>query len=1198
MALDLGDVGFGLVANTASLKKSLVELRAFGEQLNKVAASGDEGSARLAAAFSRQEQAIARTFDKIASLQAKVKEVGASSASVTAATRPFTQFTATLTKGAVQSHEFARAQTFMTARIGEAARKLREQEIAIGLATAKQLALAQASEKVANANAAIRRAGGPADLITQNNAAYRQLETSLSGATLRMRDLKIAKQQFTGALGQSNRSLLSFKASMQGAQTSTQQMAFAFKELSRATILMFGPLSGVGARMAVLSALFSSTSAKMALFVAGSAGIAAGMGMAAAAGVRAAMQMETFNALLSTATGSSYTTGQAYEYVTNVANKMGQDVQALVPAYAKFTAAARLSGMELDASNKVFEATITAGTALRWNNEQVGRGFLALEQMISKGTVTTEELKRQFGDLLPGAMQIGARAMNVTQAEFQKMLKDGQVMTEDFLPKFAALMEKLFQTGAIEGAKSMRGELGRLATQQFEVAKAFDESVRASDVFRAAVSKAADILKYLADNMQQVIRWTAALTAALLSLFLPSILNGLRVMVGAFAALGTRILTATMAMTGFTSAVAASSAVIAAHPIGRLLMLLAQLGIALGLGKLAYDTFDKSMKGASEGTEDYVKNIREWIELHREMGQTSLSTTRQVLQDVAKRIEAAQLELAAVDTVIEEMKKRQQTGSVLDRIMFGVMNPGAKAPFQGAEQTDAMARQQAIRDRITELQGLMPDIAELPGTGLGGSSAAEKKAIKATNLFKKQIEEEKALLKDRMEMLRWHYDEDMMSMQDYYTRRVEVTQESNDRIREYQQKHLEDLQYQLKNTNSEKVELIQQLQDKIEAHMIEMAQTEREVAREGSKSWMEHQKAIREFEKSVDDIRAKLLELQGETAQASAMGFDNQYRQMRRQLETEGRTADIGALNRLRELTVGRAQLNDFEQRAGMIREAASAQEARIDISRKAGAISELEYMAQISDSRRRQVQDLQNVLNSMQAVAEATGDPRMLQDVDNFRVRLEELASTANLLEDKFKSIFETGFGNFINDVVSGTKSIKEAFRDMVADIVNQINKLAAQDLANKMFGGGSKTEGGGGFLNTAVSWFANLWGGGSSGGFYPFGGSGFDIGNVSARGNIFSSGNLVPFAMGGVVGSPTLFPFSGGTGLMAEAGPEAIMPLKRGADGKLGVASNGGGIVIHNSFVVQGSTDKRSQQQIAAEVGVAVERAMRRNR
>jgi hypothetical protein len=63
------------------------------------------------------------------------------------------------------------------------------------------------------------------------------------------------------------------------------------------------------------------------------------------------------------------------------------------------------------------------------------------------------------------------------------------------------------------------------------------------------------------------------------------------------------------------------------------------------------------------------------------------------------------------------------------------------------------------------------------------------------------------------------------------------------------------------------------------------------------------------------------------------------------------------------------------------------------------------------------------------------------------------------------------------------------------------------------------------------------------------------------AANGRVFAQNGIQPFARGGIVDRPTLFPFAKGTGLMGEAGPEAIIPLKRGRDGKLGVAGGGGG-------------------------------------
>ncbi|WP_413717136.1 phage tail tape measure protein [Silicimonas sp. MF1-12-2] len=104
--------------------------------------------------------------------------------------------------------------------------------------------------------------------------------------------------------------------------------------------------------------------------------------------------------------------------------------------------------------------------------------------------------------------------------------------------------------------------------------------------------------------------------------------------------------------------------------------------------------------------------------------------------------------------------------------------------------------------------------------------------------------------------------------------------------------------------------------------------------------------------------------------------------------------------------------------------------------------------------------------------------------------------------------------------------------------------------------------------------------------------------VAGLFANGAAFSQGKVMPFASGGVVSGATYFPMRGGTGLMGEAGPEAIMPLARGADGKLGVRAAGSGRpvqVVMNISTPDAASFQRSQSQIAAQMSRALGRAQR---
>jgi hypothetical protein len=165
---------------------------------------------------------------------------------------------------------------------------------------------------------------------------------------------------------------------------------------------------------------------------------------------------------------------------------------------------------------------------------------------------------------------------------------------------------------------------------------------------------------------------------------------------------------------------------------------------------------------------------------------------------------------------------------------------------------------------------------------------------------------------------------------------------------------------------------------------------------------------------------------------------------------------------------------------------------------------------------------------------------------VEAANVRLAQVADNVKPAFDKiteFTKQFERNVQDAMGETIKAT--LRGDFDDIGRLWGNLLLDMAAQalaaDIGNKLFG---NVEGGKNIFSSIL-------------GFLGF-----------AKGGVFSGGAQVKaFAAGGVVGSPTYFGMAGGMGLMGEAGPEAVMPLKRGRDGKLGVAAQGGGVTIINN-------------------------------
>ncbi|MDR7032931.1 phage tail length tape measure family protein [Mesorhizobium sp. BE184] len=163
----------------------------------------------------------------------------------------------------------------------------------------------------------------------------------------------------------------------------------------------------------------------------------------------------------------------------------------------------------------------------------------------------------------------------------------------------------------------------------------------------------------------------------------------------------------------------------------------------------------------------------------------------------------------------------------------------------------------------------------------------------------------------------------------------------------------------------------------------------------------------------------------------------------------------------------------------------------------------------------------------------------------DGVKEEMRNLQRQAKMTADAWNRFGEGGV-DILTGLATGTMSWKDALQQAIP-LVEQLimNLIKAQQI-----GGGS---GGGGWL----SW---LFGAGGGLNVFPGGGGVNSTGGLYANGGAFDRGNVIPFARGGIVSRPTMFPMANGAGLMGEAGPEGILPLRRNSQGQLGVMAGGG--------------------------------------
>lgn len=340
-------------------------------------------------------------------------------------------------------------------------------------------------------------------LINENREARRQLTlTDKQAATERKLQIAIDSQA-VGSIGRLKAEIALYAAQIKSISPATQAGRDEILRLNNAInanrdqIQALQPSEGVWRRLT--SAIRTYVTAYLS--------VQGAMGLGKAI-YNQTKDLDQLSFGMKTVIKSSVELAETQKFLSDVAVNYGGDLLTLSERYIKFRAATQQSNMTAGETQKIFDSMSKAAGTLGLKTDELSGVYLALEQMISKGKVTTEELRRQLGERLPGAFGIMASALGVTIPQLDKMMKKGEVMSKEALPKFAEAVEKAYGIESLKKVDTLAAAQGRMSTQFTQLIG----SMEASDGFKKIINNIADFLGFVKENMNVIAMFTKVLS--------------------------------------------------------------------------------------------------------------------------------------------------------------------------------------------------------------------------------------------------------------------------------------------------------------------------------------------------------------------------------------------------------------------------------------------------------------------------------------------------------------------------------------------------------------------------------------------------------------------------------------------------------------------------------------------------------------
>jgi tape measure domain-containing protein len=852
-----------------------------------------------------------------------------------------------------------------------------------------------------------------------------------------------------------------------------------------------------------------------------------------------AAQIQKMEIALRNAAGSQDQFNQAMAAAASATQNLNVPQDVAIQGMTRLTAAVKGAGGQVGDAEIVFRNVTSAIKATGGSAQDVEGAITAMVQVFSKGKVSAEELSGQLGERLPGAVTKFAKANDMTLPELQKALEQGQVGLNELM-NFIVQLGDEYAGVAGQIASSSQDAGARLTVAFNEMRIAVGEALQPigaqfQEAFIPFIEQITPLLASALPKLGEIALGVAknldVLAAAIGALAAGSIVNAIAQTGGLIAAFN-----------ALTTAVTATNAALLLNPWVALAAGIAAATVAIIKHNQAQEEY-RNLIDYGAGATDELKNKQIDLEAKITAAKKSLEGSANEMGATGRQAAQLRMKIANLENQLARINKTFTVRLKLEREGFTFNEAGKAETYTVAGVVYSVKTGRPIsRVNGSPLNGATQFPALTGGDeGRKAKSEADKAAREAQRRFDEELQ--KLLQVEDFTLKKFTLQEKIRLEQEKQGAIQAGTLESEMQLKEIANQRL-DLDTRATIVDSQR-EKLDKLREQGLARGLDVQKIDKQIQ-----------------ENKLEDLRIQLGHQETST------------REIKAQVDLEKERKKLStALNQ---------ELQDRQYQLGLITQ---EEYNRLRIERERRRLEETypgdrARTEQGIDLFRREIDPtFAEGLQSQLAIVR--------RELDDLTKPINQVVGAANAIGEAFSQSFASvinGSATTQEALASFFQNLANYFLDMAAQIIQKMIVMAILNQIVGLLPGGSKATG-------PVS-------GLQSGGDFNIPGQ-ITTGIVAAaNGAAFSRDGIQPFAMGGIVNKPTLFKYAdGGTGrfgLMGEAGPEAIIPLKRGRDGRLGVEGGGGVTNVNVNVDAKGSAvqgDTAQGQQLGRAIAGAVQ-------